>query len=232
MLGSATYKIHNESIQRIQDVGKLPDAWRPVGLHQAGSSSVALSKQIAQPLKGGQGFNHDSTKAQAASAMRATMQELTKRSSKRHLDGSSVTRNVQAALSELRKENRGSLAEVMKTENRTIKKMDNAAVVRGTTRNLLIHDFERIPHKSRRHQDEPQMAIHKLDVEKIRGFTNGYLYSQGKDGLLESLRGPFANRATSPVKQLQKMYERKNVDILNQSQFYMNVKLEREALKK
>ena len=51
------------------------------------------------------------------------------------------------------------------------------------------------------------MAINKLDFDKIKAFTNGYLYSQGKDGLLESLRGPFANRATSPLKQLQSMYE-------------------------
>ena len=50
--------------------------------------------------------------------MRSSIQDLSKKTSKKYLDGASITRNVQVALSELKKDNRGSLAAVMKSENR------------------------------------------------------------------------------------------------------------------
>lgn len=82
--------------------------------------------------------------------VRSSIQNLTTKPSKRYLDNASVTQNVQAALSELRnKSNRSSLVEVMKQENRTLKQMDNVAVLRGNARNLMIQDFEKITHKSR-----------------------------------------------------------------------------------
>lgn len=163
-------------------------------------------------------------------SMRTSLQDLSHTASKHQQEGRKVARDVQDAIQELKREKRGSLVELMKAENRTLKKRDNAAVIRGTARNLMIHEFEKIAHKDKRRNDEPQLAINKLDVQKIRGFTNGYLYSQGKDGLLESLKGPFANPAKSPLKSLQRMYDQKNVEILNQAQLQMNVKLEREAM--
>lgn len=119
--------------------------------HLPDSSTVALNKQIAQPLKGKKVINFD--KGRNLSSQRTeinSLNDFSMKSSRNYQDRSRLTSNVQEAISELRKNNKSSLVDLMKHENRLVKKMDNAAVVRGTTKNLMIQDFERQVKKEKR----------------------------------------------------------------------------------
>jgi hypothetical protein len=94
----------------------------------------------------------------------------------------------------------------MKNINHTTKKLENLAVVRGTTKNLA-RDFN----KSVDFGSQSQMSVQALQSAKVRG--HGYLYSQGKYGLLEDLRGPYANPSQSPLKSIQRIYDQKSIEM-------------------
>ena len=67
-------------------------------------------------------------------------------------------------------------------------------MVKGTTKNLA-RDFNKSVDFGN------NFSVQALDSAKVMG--HGYLYSHGKNGLLEDLRGPFANPSQSPLKQIQ-----------------------------
>ena len=83
------------------------------------------------------------------------------------------------------------------------KKLDNIAVIKGSTRNLITKSVTDL-------NKEPMEVSGK---NRLKG--NGYLYSKA---LMEDLRAPFANPYRSPMNKIQGLYSAKNKDIQRLSQ--------------
>ena len=79
--------------------------------------------------------------------------------------------------------------------------MDNVAV-KSSIKN--IKHFNNIDKRIKRNQDiqtPVQLKISALQASKVRG-GNGYLYSQGRNSLMDDIKSPFKNQDQSPLKSL------------------------------
>jgi len=82
----------------------------------------------------------------------------------------------------------------LRNANRIAKKLDNMAVIKGSTRNLMYKSVEKLQ------QDHDFQAQGSIQVQaSVKDKTmrgHGYMYSQS---LLENLRSPFSNPFKSPL---------------------------------
>ena len=95
-------------------------------------------------------------------------------------------------------EKKHQLLQEMKQINYTTKKIENQAVIKGSTKKIAREFNKSVDFGS-------HLSVKALESAKVLG--HGYLYSHGKHGLIEDLRGPHANPSISPLKQIQQIYE-------------------------
>ena len=105
---------------------------------------------------------------------------------------------LQQVMSSFDVNQKAALISSIKNQNTINKKLDNQAVIKGSTRNLSFSSIDQLqqsPH-AKGASKERKSSPFGVGADKAHIQGNGYLYSQG---LIENLRSPFGNPFKNPL---------------------------------